>query len=809
MASLLVRGAEVLGKATGTYQRARATAFRGKRPPFFQAWQDEGRWRQQGGSEYQAQRRALQNSWVFTAISFIAREVAAAKFEVLEYTSYDEEPTAIPNHPLEEVVRRPNPHMGQAFMWEFTTWWLQLSGNGYWYIGLDEEGEVAELWPIPAGSVEPVPGEGEGSKFVDHYEYTVGGKQYDIPAEYIVHFKLPNPFDIFRGMSRLVAAILPADTDLAMSRWNAGFFGRDNVMPSAIINISSGDPEVPIDPADAQALKDDLKSEYQAFRRKTAVVSAAKLEVETLGWSPRDLDFTAGREFTENEIFKVYGVPPGMLDKDATYANSSNAEMIFNNKTLYPLLVLMAEQLTVELVWRYYGDKLLAGFEDVRRTNREQELSEISAAGPYLTIDEVRSRYWKLDPLADDRGILTMIEAQAQTMGEGFEEGMGFEGEGELEAGLDGNGREPDGRMDDGGEGRERELAYEETDARQQKQERDDVRRWRTKAVNAVKRGRPLPLQFRSTVIPPFLKDEVAAELTLLEAWRAANGTAPSQLMAGVKSLFEEVLLLYPFEVAGATKAPKGKNARPWERWERRLYGGLRRFLGQEAARMAALVEEHGPGILEDEELWAAHRQGLFSSLVERFTGLAKLGATHGRAKLSKRMQAAVDWDLTNRQAEEWARQNAAELVTNITNTTRTGLRDIVGDWAAVGGTLSDLTRSIGMAKDEKGRVLFGVERARMISATEATGAYAQGNDTAWTAAGVEPAVFLPPLHPNCRCYTRPHRTRDGIWVVQWLTVGDERVCTRPSPTPWGMKKGCKAMHRLIVSGGKWSGRRL
>jgi HK97 family phage portal protein len=385
--------AGVLGKAVGSFERQRALA-RGKsrRPLFLDAEADEARY--QNESHEGAQRRSLRNSWVYSAVTMIAREVAGTEFQITRQSGPDDEPIQIPNHPVEMMLRRPNPQMGRSYLWQYTVMWLELDGNAYWFMSGDE------IWPIPSHRIDPVPGDRE--RFVDYYQYTANGTQFNIPAEYIVQFQFPNPFDIFRGLPPLAGAILAADSDTAMAMWNARFFSRDNVMPSAIINLKSGDPQAPIDSGDAEVLKQSLRNDYQAARRKTVITNApGGVDVALLGWNPKDMDFISGRQFTKEEIYAIFGFPGGLLDKNATEANAVTADKIFKEKTIWPLLCLIAEQFTAQYVNVYYGEAYKAGFADIRTSNRQMEMQEVAAAGPYLLVNEIRERYWQLEPLPD------------------------------------------------------------------------------------------------------------------------------------------------------------------------------------------------------------------------------------------------------------------------------------------------------------------------------------------------------------------------------------------------------------------------
>lgn len=463
MPNLVERIAEGLGSAVRAYSQAVQGAVR-NRPSFLTSWAESSRWNGGDLNAPWAQRRALQNSWVFTAIGMIAREVGAVTLEVVQQTGNDEEPVAIQNHPMEQLLRRPNPFFGRSFLWQYLIYWLQLSGDAYWFVSCDQAGRPVELWPLPSRDVEVVPGYAE--RFIDYYEYTANGILYRLPAEYVVHFRLTNPFDIFRGLSPLVAAILPADADSAMARWNGTFFGRDNVMPSAIINLSSGDPDIAIDPADLDRLKTDLRGEYQASMRKTAITTANAVSAVLLGWNPKDMDFIAGRQFTKEEIYAIFGIPGGLLDKNATEANATVADQVFKEKTIWPLLCLLAEQITAQLVIPFYAVDHEAVFEDIRPVNRELELREVQAAGPYLTIDEVRQKYWKLDALPNGDGMQRAGQSAAPGM-------LPFDF----------------GAM------------------------RTDLRKWRDKAVKALRNGGLADVPFESDFIPDDIAEHVRQHL--------------------------------------------------------------------------------------------------------------------------------------------------------------------------------------------------------------------------------------------------------------------------------------------------------
>ncbi len=79
----------------------------------------------------------------------------------------------------------------------------------------------------------------------------------------------------------------------------------------------------------------------------------------------------------------------------------------------------------------------------------------------------------------------------------------------------------------------------------------------------------------------------------------------------------------------------------------------------------------------------------------------------------------AIGWDIINERAAQWARQYSGVLCKNITDNTRTAIRQQVEGFYRDARTMGDLEASLGR--------LFGPVRAEMIAVTEVTRAAAQG----------------------------------------------------------------------------------
>ena len=754
MTNIAERVALGLGKTLRAFRSGLSDEPRAIRPGFLGATAEAGKWK--GGTfspdKEAAQKRALMNSWVFTAINEKAMEVSKGRLAVYQDDGVTEEGAVIIGHPFTRIMRRPNPIMGRALFWQFTHWWMDLDGNGFWFLAPDENGELAEIWPLPSNAVNVWPG--SAKRMVDYYEYQANGMIYKIPAEYVCHFKYPNPFDIFRGLSPLVAGMLPVDSDTAMARWNGAFFGSDNVMPSSVINLSSGNPNVPIDPADVDAVKSQLEDEYAAARRKTIVTNAYQMAVNLLGYNAKDMDFLGGRQATKDEIYQILGYPPGYADKNATESNSTVGYAKFMER-IYAALGLYAEQISTEIINPWYGEDMVARFADVRPINQDMKLREADASKSDMTINERRKKFWDLPPHPDGDKLPDPV-GQAGPIGAGLEDG--FSGD----------------------------VLPQTSNALMESMRglrEIDLRNWKIKAIKSLKQGQ--------TAAVPFASKAIDAKL----AASVSDGLACADQVADVALIFEQ--------------ARKGviRSWRPWSAYEERLPSELAPVLREQADQLVEKLLENGdPAMLEDAALWAAMTSQLQATVEPVLVELTQQAVKRVQDTLGK-TAVNVNWELANEQAIAQARLHAGELVSGVMDTTRREIGELVARSIQSGEGIDALARRIGDLKEKDSRI-FSPERAETIAITETTNTFAQANSTAWEKSGYGKAAFTPAAHVRCRCYLQPFKMRDGTKVLAWYTARDERVCTQRLTTPWGQVDGCRELHRTVVSEGPHLGKK-
>ena len=446
-------------------------------------------------------------SWVHIAVSVKAQSCAVTPFNVKRLVGEEEED--IPNHPFEELLRRPNPLMSRFEFIEATAAYKSLTGNAYWWLNSPVPGSPpAEIWIIPPHKIDPVPDE---KMYLSGYMYHAdNGQDFPIPLHQIVHFKGFNPLSEFIGLSPVESIATVAIGDMAMQKWNTQAFGENNARLPGILAFAD-----PFNPSDWQ----QMQEEVDRAAKLRNIMMLQNVSPDGVKWiqaslSQKEMEFLAGREFNKEEIYGIFA--PGlasMLDVNATEANANTGKATFTEYALWPMIVSMAEKITNDLL-PSYGENLTGEFDDIRVTDRAMELSEQEAAAKVMKIDELREKFYELDKLGDERGDLLVaqigaspilseeekerLEANTQAM----QENMQGNDDGAIPAPEIFQPRQPDEEPRERAEGENKKAEIQ-----------GELGTWQRWATGRVKQDKPL-VGFNTEFIPLAMKAEVLSMLT-------------------------------------------------------------------------------------------------------------------------------------------------------------------------------------------------------------------------------------------------------------------------------------------------------
>lgn len=238
------------------------------------------------------------NELVYACIMEIATSVSEAPLRVYRETEAGWE--ELPDHPLRQLIRRPNPVLSEYELWELTVVYLYLAGNAYWEIVRARDGRPRELRPLRPDRVRIIP---HPEPQVHHtYAYALDGLLYDLGTD-VVHFKLPNPLDEYFGQPPLRAAIRAVAVDNEATEYVKALLQND-AMPRVVVTTQQR-----LDEADVERLRRRWRDRFGGENRGTPAFLQAGMDVKVLGLNLRDLEFPDLRSISEARICAV-GLAP-------------------------------------------------------------------------------------------------------------------------------------------------------------------------------------------------------------------------------------------------------------------------------------------------------------------------------------------------------------------------------------------------------------------------------------------------------------------------------------------------------------------
>lgn len=257
---------------------------------------------------------------------------------------------ALPNHRCAKLLRRPNPYYNYSKLMGAVLLSYNLDGNGYVFKEKADNGVgiTRALYYIPHYMIEPIKEPGD-TAYISYYRYTVDGVQFRIPPNRILHFKYDlDPYNPIKGRKILqpVYSLIYADEEA--DRFGAALL-RNMAIPGVV--ITPADDKVKVEPADAEALKENFKRKFGGDKRGEPLVTNFAAKVSSLGFTPREMDMKALRRLPEERVaaqFRIAAVVAGLgagLDK-ATYSNYEQAERHSYESAVVPMWVEFAEEWT-------------------------------------------------------------------------------------------------------------------------------------------------------------------------------------------------------------------------------------------------------------------------------------------------------------------------------------------------------------------------------------------------------------------------------------------------------------------------------
>ena len=300
-----------------------------------------------------------ENAIVFRCVNEIAHGASAVELCVYQGD------VKLDQHPLIDLLERPNPQFAGNEYFQALYSFLLLSGNSYALYSL-VGGQPRELYLLRPDRMKIVPSK---THIPSAFEYHVDGRlanRYDVDSETgqseVKHFKMWNPLDDYYGLSPIQAASADIDQHNHAARHNLGLL-MNGARPSGAVVFKPKDEtgmNLQLSESQRQQLMTDLNMRFSgANNAGRPMLLEGDFDWKEMGFSPKDMDFLELKNMSARDIALCFGVPSQLVGvpDSQTYNNVSEARLALYEDTIIPLIRRVESDLNEWLAPRF-GDNI-------------------------------------------------------------------------------------------------------------------------------------------------------------------------------------------------------------------------------------------------------------------------------------------------------------------------------------------------------------------------------------------------------------------------------------------------------------------
>lgn len=606
--------------------------------------------------------------WAYVAVNRIGLDVRGADRKLWKRTGKKSDDwEEIPEDQVPAILTRPDGSMTMGEFVQTTVMHLDLTGEAYWHLITDRGigGKVIGMQLVyPHWVDEPILDE---RGIITGWRVTIPGRSYfQVPAEDMVFLKYPHPMDPLRGLSPVEAYAITHDMD-TYARAYASSLLKNRATPELVITVES---ELTKEQGDL--IRSGWLDKYRDPANGPAVLGKGS-KVQQLGLNIADLKFLELTQASRETILAIYGVPAAAvgLTTDFNRANAQTARATYWGSCINPRLDIVEEVFNARVMPRIKGkdpraaDTLWWGFDPPNLEDQDFALREADVmfkAGA-VTLNEYRERLGR-DNLGKDGDVYYM------PMGVNVVSSVGF-------------------------------------------------------VTDQEDEPEPLPL------LPP-VNDNPEEDPKAIEPPKADEDEeeekASARYMGEIKAMISNlpaVIQKAPDSKSLRMRAAKAEFLERQGKLERSLKSEVRKLFSKEQAALIKRLKKEGvrgiPHLRSVTSLqgetrdWTEEEIEEFSKEWEStLRDFMLRGMREGWLLAAADLPQSIAWDLYRKEAEEFARKLSSRKVTQIQETTRKGVQNIIGDGIASGATIDDMA-------DDLRRLYDGFKglRAEVISRSE------------------------------------------------------------------------------------------
>jgi len=271
------------------------------------------------------------------------------------------------DHPLVQLFEKPNTLQIGNQLWLMTILWMAVRGECFWLMTDDDGNAVSPMqqptmvWPLSPDLFSPV---FDGGAYGTLVAWDVQLPKWmpravatslrmRVPVEATIQFKLPNPLDLVRGMSRLTPVISSIETDMMATSFLRSLLDN-RAVPSGILQYDGS-----IDPKDESEIQAKIQDRHGGpDKAGKMLLLQGGLKYVDVALSPQDLEAQTMKKTGREEVLGVLVTPPSALGLQdiANYATAQIFDKSFWEKAILPILIQIESSIDASLFFTETDD---------------------------------------------------------------------------------------------------------------------------------------------------------------------------------------------------------------------------------------------------------------------------------------------------------------------------------------------------------------------------------------------------------------------------------------------------------------------
>ena len=319
---------------------------------------------------------------VNTCIDKIAEAVSGVEkklYKINKKGEIDE----IEDHPLLDLLARPNPRMSGFELLESISSFLKIFGEAYILKIRGENTKRILALEVLRPDFVRIFFENDKKK----YEYRIGGNVQIFEDTEIIPIIQFNPKDPYHGLATITPLMELIKTIIYTTRYNMNFF-HNSAIPGGIL-VS----KTKLRPEEKEEAKKQWEAQYGGWEKahKTVFFGGTDMDFKVVSPTARDMQFAQLDERNTQNILAAFGVPKAIIGMQGMNRAEAEAQIYtFMRFSILPDVQRIFDKLNEFLVPEF-GDNLFLDFENPVPEDREKIIMEYEKAwNRWLSTNEIR-----------------------------------------------------------------------------------------------------------------------------------------------------------------------------------------------------------------------------------------------------------------------------------------------------------------------------------------------------------------------------------------------------------------------------------